>query len=107
MNFIYLDYKSYIDLINAKNEVILGVVNENSEDSKLFVGVLAQLSKKYCLNDVYLIKRSIYKEINKDRTVTNIRQISLDERIAELAKMISSKVDEASIQLAKQMIEKF
>ena len=66
MNFIYLDYKGYIDLINAKNEVILGVVNENSEDSKLIVGVLAQLSKKYCLNDLYLKKRSIYKEINKD-----------------------------------------
>lgn len=86
-------------------EVALAVANKIKEISKTTqVLSITHLPIVAASSDQHLL---VYKEINKDRTVTNIRQISLDERIAELAKMISSKVDEASIQLAKQMIEKF
>lgn len=49
----------------------------------------------------------VYKEVENERTITNIRNVLFEERLVELSKMISTVVDDASIKLAKQMIDKF
>ena len=49
----------------------------------------------------------VYKNIENERTVTNIKKMELEDRIVNIATMISSVSDETSINLAKQMIDKF
>lgn len=49
----------------------------------------------------------VYKADDIDKTTTNLRKLSEDERISELAQMLSgSEITEAAIQNAKVMLEK-
>lgn len=45
------------------------------------------------------------KEVVNDRTVTNVHELNIDERISEIAKMISNdKVTDSSLKLAEELI---
>ena len=49
---------------------------------------------------------SVYKEESKNRTITNIRQLSKDERVKEIAGMLSAgKATDASIRNAKELLK--
>ena len=48
----------------------------------------------------------VYKMIENDRTVTKIKKLEHEERVRHIATMISSSIDDASLLLAKQMINK-
>jgi DNA repair protein RecN (Recombination protein N) len=48
----------------------------------------------------------VYKDESKNRTVTNVKQLSKEERIKEIASMLSAgKATEASIKNAKELLK--
>lgn len=66
MNLIMLDYNSYCELVKKKNDIVLGVFNENCDISKLFIGILGQLSRELNKSEVYMIEKTIFQKLNKD-----------------------------------------
>lgn len=86
-------------------EIALSVANKIKEISKTTqVLSITHLPIVAAAADNHLF---VYKNVENERTVTNIKKIELEERIVNIATMISSTSDETSINLAKQMIDKF
>ncbi len=86
-------------------EIALAVANKIKEISKnTQVLSITHLPIVAAAADNHLY---VYKNIENERTVTNIKKMELEDRIVNIATMISSASDETSINLAKQMIDKF